>query len=299
MTGRVHRTTLVSAMTPRARCGICWREKPKKNVGYGCSECVGQLHMDPLLERLADRIVGRVGGAEAGAWCFDRSGQGFALRHRSRIGRTVPNAQPPDLAINHGEVSRTHARVLREDDGWAISAECPPGMLQVDGTPVGRSRPVRLRDRSRIRLGAVVELLFRDAPTLPNYEPFFMHKVETLPTRGSFVIERDEEVIRVEAAGSATEERVRFILSRGERILRLSASLWPLFRRLLIARAEGRIGDVDRAALAEDTSMSQTHIRQCKRDLRLKVAEAFEVSADYLIENEGLRLDGSWRVRFD
>lgn len=77
------------------------------------------------------------------------AGQAFALEHETTIGRGAGCGVP----IDDAHVSKLHARVYRDGDGWLVEDLGSTNGTDVDGTAV--SGPTPLGAGSRIRIGEV------------------------------------------------------------------------------------------------------------------------------------------------
>jgi serine/threonine protein kinase len=85
---------------------------------------------------------------------------------RVQIGRTPEN----DLVIAETTVSKKHAMLVREHEGWAIVDGGSANGSSIDGTPLVKNVPkLIVRDLATIGLGPEARILYLDGPELQGY----------------------------------------------------------------------------------------------------------------------------------
>ncbi len=87
-------------------------------------------------------------GAAASAHLIDRNGRHHPLRGTATIGR-LPECE---VTLDDASVSRRHARVERNGDGWSITDLGSTNGVKVNGESV---RSATLRDGDRLQLGSL------------------------------------------------------------------------------------------------------------------------------------------------
>lgn len=106
-----------------------------------------------------------------GVCLVDGWGRPHGLARRTRIGRSDCT-----IMVLNGAVSRTHAEVRREDDGWQVSDLNSRNGTFLNGRPLIQAEPVKAGDR--LSLAGVGFLFF---PQMPDVGDVSLESVGTRP----------------------------------------------------------------------------------------------------------------------
>ena len=123
-------------------------EAADADIGVVCSQCGEKLQGCTGL--LPDHVTSRTPSARADAWLIDAWGHPHAISaQRAAIGRMPEH----DFLILNASVSRDHARLTRDQEGWMVRDLGSRNWTQVAGT--------RVEGTARISDGALI--MFGDA----------------------------------------------------------------------------------------------------------------------------------------
>ena len=273
----------------RARCPLCELPTPKR-CGHGCVRCVGRLEWSGSLARPGG-VRSNLRDEDAEAWCLDRYGQGYPLRHRSYVGRDGDPTVNVDVEIVHNAVSRRHMQIRRDAFGdWELQAFAS-AKVELDGVRLEQGQSEALLDGGVIRVGDVLELRFHGRARLPESVPIVVDmETHAPPTR--FEVRSGNIKLDVQRVS----ESERYAVRRDGRELLVPPRLGPLLRELLAARARGDTTPLDREAVARSSRMTRKYLAVCKRDLRV-LFKILDLGENELIEKQELRLAVRWLVR--
>ena len=73
-------------------------------------------------------------------------------------GALIGRSSDADIVIAANEVSRHHAQILPDQDGWTITDLASTNGVRLNGRPIGV--PTRLQDGDVIELASAIELTF-------------------------------------------------------------------------------------------------------------------------------------------
>lgn len=275
------------------RCELCEQRTPEK-VGYGCVRCVGRLFWAEDLVRPGG-VKSHLSHAKAEAWCFDRHGDAFALRHGSYLGRRGHARHKVDVEIAHNAVSRAHARVFRDAEArWRAATAADQATLVVDDSVATGVEGVALREGAVLRFSGVAELRFSARPKLPGKHHPRPADLGTNVPAAKFSVCRGAIELRI-AQVSSGQPRSKYTVARGDAEVVLPERLGPLLWELLNARARGETQPLEREAVARRAEMNKQYLAVCKRDLRTAL-RGLGLGEDDFVRRDELRLAPQWRV---
>lgn len=142
---------------PDVNCPVC-NARPAE-VGVLCEECRDELsspiRMSP--EQIQPRIQNATQAALIDVW-----GRAHQLDARTLVGRQVENR---GIAVLEPSVSRHHAHLTFEQDGWTVRDLGSANGTYVDDRLV--DNPTAIHRGERIRFGQIAFYLVEDVATLP------------------------------------------------------------------------------------------------------------------------------------